>query len=113
MRFGANILRGVESVDLSVTVMGQKLAMPIYCSPTALQRLFHHQGEWAVAAAEVKYGTPQTEYRSPGHAPRSNGEGNFEVLAGAPPIALHNPTQLGMFDGPHEKLIPCKRNVAN
>ena len=52
-----NVLRGVESVDLSVTVMGQKLAMPVYCSPTALQRLFHHRGERAVAAAASKYGT--------------------------------------------------------
>ncbi len=52
-----HVLRGVENVDLSVTVMGQKLAMPIYCSPTALQRLFHHQGERAVAAAAARYGT--------------------------------------------------------
>jgi L-lactate dehydrogenase (cytochrome) len=52
-----NILRGVEAVDLSVRVMGQKLAMPVYCSPTALQRLFHHQGERAVAAAAAKFGT--------------------------------------------------------
>lgn len=52
-----NVLRGVETVDLSVTVMGQKLAMPVYCSPTALQRLFHHRGERAVAAAASKYGT--------------------------------------------------------
>lgn len=52
-----NVLRGVEAVDLSVTVMGQKLAMPVYCSPTALQRLFHHRGERAVAAAASKYGT--------------------------------------------------------
>lgn len=52
-----NVLRGVKSVDLSVTVMGQKLAIPVYCSPTALQRLFHHQGERAVAAAAAKYGT--------------------------------------------------------
>lgn len=52
-----NVLRGVETVDLSTTVMGQKLAMPLYCSPTALQRLFHHQGERAVAAAASKYGT--------------------------------------------------------
>jgi L-lactate dehydrogenase (cytochrome) len=37
--------------------MGQKLALPIYCSPTALQRLFHHTGERAVAAAAAKYGT--------------------------------------------------------
>ena len=27
-----NVLRGVEKVDLSVTVMGQKLALPVYCS---------------------------------------------------------------------------------
>lgn len=52
-----SVLQGVRDVDLSVTVMGQKLAMPIYCSPTALQRLFHHQGERAVAAAAEKYGT--------------------------------------------------------
>ena len=52
-----NVLRGVTSVDMSVTVMGQKLAMPVYCSPTALQRLFHHEGERAVAAAAGKYGT--------------------------------------------------------
>ena len=52
-----HVLRGVEKVDLSVTVMGQKLALPVYCSPTALQRLFHHQGERAVAAAAAKFGT--------------------------------------------------------
>ena len=32
------VLRGVGMVDLCVTVMGQKLGLPIYCSPTALQR---------------------------------------------------------------------------
>jgi L-lactate dehydrogenase (cytochrome) len=52
-----SVLRGVETVDMSVTVLGQKLAMPVYCSPTALQRLFHHQGERAVAAAAAKFGT--------------------------------------------------------
>jgi L-lactate dehydrogenase (cytochrome) len=52
-----NVLRGVEKVDLSVTVMGQKLGLPVYCSPTALQRLFHYEGERAVAAAAAKYGT--------------------------------------------------------
>ncbi len=52
-----SVLTGVKDVDLSVTVMGQKLDMPVYCSPTALQRLFHHNGERAVAAAAEKYGT--------------------------------------------------------
>ncbi len=52
-----NVLRGVGAIDMSVTVMGQRLAMPVYCSPTALQRLFHHDGERAVGAAAAKFGT--------------------------------------------------------
>jgi L-lactate dehydrogenase (cytochrome) len=52
-----NVLAGVENVDMSVTVMGVKLDMPIFCSPTALQRLFHHDGERAVARAAEKFGT--------------------------------------------------------
>lgn len=52
-----NVLRGVRDVDLSVQIMGQSIDMPVYCSPTALQRLFHHTGEFAVAAAASKFGT--------------------------------------------------------
>ncbi len=51
------VLRGVDEVDTSVTVMGFKLKIPIFCSPTALQRLFHYSGERAVAKAAEKYGT--------------------------------------------------------
>ncbi len=52
-----NVLAGVTDIDMSVTVMGQKLAMPIFCAPTALQRLFHPDGERAVARAAEKFGT--------------------------------------------------------
>jgi L-lactate dehydrogenase (cytochrome) len=52
-----SVLAGVDTIDMSVTVLGQKLDVPFYCSPTALQRLFHHQGERAVAAAAEKQGT--------------------------------------------------------
>lgn len=52
-----NVLSGVDSVDMSVSVLGQRLDMPLFCSPTALQRLFHHDGERAVARAAEKYGT--------------------------------------------------------
>jgi L-lactate dehydrogenase (cytochrome) len=52
-----NVLAGVESIDMSVTVMGQKIDMPLFCAPTALQRLFHHDGERAVAKATQKFGT--------------------------------------------------------
>ena len=52
-----NVLSGVKNIDMSTTVMGQKLAMPLFLSPTALQRLFHWQGEHAVARAAEKFGT--------------------------------------------------------
>jgi L-lactate dehydrogenase (cytochrome) len=52
-----NVLAGVESIDMSTTVMGLKLDMPFFLAPTALQRLFHHDGERAVGAAAEKFGT--------------------------------------------------------
>ena len=52
-----NVLSGVDEVDMSTTVMGQKLDMPLYCAPTALQRLFHYEGELGVAKAAEKFGT--------------------------------------------------------
>ncbi|SVB82485.1 uncharacterized protein METZ01_LOCUS235339, partial [marine metagenome] len=35
----------------------RKIELPLYCAPTALQRLFHHEGERAVAKAAQKYQT--------------------------------------------------------
>ena len=52
-----NVLRGVGDVDMSVRMMEQKLSVPFYCSPTALQRLFHPDGEHAVGAAANAIGT--------------------------------------------------------
>jgi len=52
-----NVLAGVENIDMSTSVMGQKLDMPFFLSPTALQRLFHHDGERAVGKAAEKFGT--------------------------------------------------------
>lgn len=52
-----NVLRGVADVDLTTTVLGQKLDMPFFLAPTAMQRLFHHDGERAVGAAAEKFGT--------------------------------------------------------
>lgn len=51
------VLAGVETIDMSATVMGRKIAMPLFLSPTALQRLFHWQGERGVARAAEKFGT--------------------------------------------------------
>ena len=52
-----NVLRGVEDIDISVSVMGSRINLPLFFSPTALQRLFHHQGERAVAKVAEKFGT--------------------------------------------------------
>jgi L-lactate dehydrogenase (cytochrome) len=52
-----NVLAGVDNIDMSVTVMGQKLAMPLFLSPTALQRMFHKDGEAAVGAVAQANGT--------------------------------------------------------
>ncbi len=52
-----NVLRGVENIDLSTTIFGKKLDLPFFCSPTALQRLFHYDGEKAVAKAAKKMNT--------------------------------------------------------
>ncbi len=51
-----NVLAGVEQVDTSITVMGRTSKLPLMLSPTALQRLFHWQGERAVAAVAEKFG---------------------------------------------------------
>ncbi len=52
-----NVLAGVEKIDLSTTIFDKKIDMPLYCAPTAVQRLFHHEGERAVAKAAKKLGT--------------------------------------------------------
>jgi L-lactate dehydrogenase (cytochrome) len=52
-----SVLAGVENVDLSTTIFGRKIELPLYCAPTALQRLFHYEGERAVAKAAQKYQT--------------------------------------------------------
>lgn len=52
-----SVLAGVEAIDMTTTVMGQKLEMPLFLSPTALQRLFHHDGERAVGKAAEQFGT--------------------------------------------------------
>ena len=51
-----DVLAGVAEIDTSVTIMGRTSALPLLLSPTALQRVFHWQGERAVARAAEKFG---------------------------------------------------------
>ena len=52
-----NVLNGVENPDLSTTIFGRKISMPLFLSPTAMQRLYHPDGDKASAKAAAKYGT--------------------------------------------------------
>ena len=52
-----NVLAGVSDIDMGVTVMGKRIDMPLMLSPTALQRLFHWQGERAVASVAQRFNT--------------------------------------------------------
>ena len=51
------VLRSVESINQGINLFGKKISLPFFLSPTALQRLFHYQGELAVAKAAEKYNT--------------------------------------------------------
>tara|TARA_B100000963_G_scaffold7490_2_gene5910 strand:+ start:76 stop:1239 length:1164 start_codon:yes stop_codon:yes gene_type:complete len=52
-----NILASVGKPDLSTTIFGKKIDMPIFLSPCAMQRLYHHDGDKASAKAADKFGT--------------------------------------------------------
>ncbi len=51
-----DVLAGATDIDPSVTIMGRTTPLPLMLSPTALQRLFHWQGERATAAVAEKFG---------------------------------------------------------
>ena len=52
-----NVLAGVDHIEISTTVLGQKIDFPLFLSPTAMNRLYHHHGEKGTALAAKKMGT--------------------------------------------------------
>ena len=52
-----NVLANVGKPNLSTTIFGKKIDMPVFLSPTAMQRLYHHDGDKASARAAEKFGT--------------------------------------------------------
>ena len=54
------VLRDVSSVDLSTTVLGTPVSMPVLLAPTGMTRLFHHDGETAAARAAHRAGVVYT-----------------------------------------------------
>ncbi|MFT5507091.1 MAG: L-lactate dehydrogenase (cytochrome) [Hyphomicrobiaceae bacterium] len=50
-------LADISDLDISTTVLGHKIDWPVIMAPTGINRLFHHEGERAVARAAAKSGT--------------------------------------------------------
>jgi 4-hydroxymandelate oxidase len=59
LRLRPRMLRDITAIDTSVSVLGQRIAMPLMVAPTGRHRLFHAEGERATArgaaAADVPY----------------------------------------------------------
>ena len=52
-----SVLSEVSNVDMSTTVLGEKIDFPLFPAATAMHRLYHHKGEKASAKAVEKVGT--------------------------------------------------------
>ena len=52
------VLRDISSPDLSTTVLGRKISMPLMIAPTAFHRLAHDEGELATSRAAAAAGIP-------------------------------------------------------
>jgi isopentenyl diphosphate isomerase/L-lactate dehydrogenase-like FMN-dependent dehydrogenase len=59
IRLMPRFLTGVSSVDLTTSVLGHDLAMPVMLAPVALQKLAHPDGEAAAARAAAEAGVLQ------------------------------------------------------
>ena len=53
LRIRPRVLRGISEVDLSTTVLGENVALPIGIAPTATQKLAHPDGEQATAKGNI------------------------------------------------------------
>tara|TARA_Y100000748_G_scaffold281985_1_gene261995 strand:+ start:684 stop:1835 length:1152 start_codon:yes stop_codon:yes gene_type:complete len=52
-----SVLKGVGKPDLSTTIFGRKINLPLFLSPAAMQRLYDPEGDKASARAAEKFGT--------------------------------------------------------
>jgi L-lactate dehydrogenase (cytochrome) len=58
LEFLPDMPRDVSHVDTSTTVLGQRTPLPFALSPIGAPRMFHHEGELAVARAARRAGIP-------------------------------------------------------
>jgi L-lactate dehydrogenase (cytochrome) len=60
LEFHPQVLRDVSTVDTSISIFGQKSALPFVFSPTGFTRMMHYQGEPVVAKVAAEFGIPYT-----------------------------------------------------
>jgi L-lactate dehydrogenase (cytochrome) len=58
LEFVSDMPRVVAHIDTSATVLGRRIPLPIALSPVGAPRMFHHEGELAVARAARHAGIP-------------------------------------------------------
>lgn len=58
--FRPRVLIDVSHIDMSTSILGYKISMPIMVAPTALHKLAHQEGEVASAQAAAAAGTIMT-----------------------------------------------------
>jgi L-lactate dehydrogenase (cytochrome) len=58
IEFCPNVLCDVSEIDVSTTLLGRPVAMPLVLAPTGYTRLTHSQGELSVARAGERAGIP-------------------------------------------------------
>ncbi|XP_071905145.1 glycolate oxidase-like isoform X2 [Coffea arabica] len=59
-KFRPRILIDVSRIDMTTTILGFKISMPIMIAPTAMQKMAHPEGEYATARAASAAGTIMT-----------------------------------------------------
>jgi len=57
VRLVPEYLVDVADIDTTTMVLGREISMPLFLAPTGMTRLFHHDGETAVAKAAALAGT--------------------------------------------------------
>jgi (S)-2-hydroxy-acid oxidase len=60
LRMRPRILRDVSQTNITTTILGDEVSMPILLSPTAMQQMAHPEGERATARAAAGAGTLMT-----------------------------------------------------
>jgi len=53
-----SVLRDVSAIDTSTTILGRPATLPLIFAPTGFTRMFHHEGESAVARVAQRIGIP-------------------------------------------------------